>query len=146
MTFPDLPHLRQLQNDLWCWPKSRSAVMVGAGLSLNAEPLPGVTTRFPTWRQLVRAMFDELHPPQFGETSEEVLTREALQQLGGMDREILLLREFEQLSYAEIAELLDLPVNTVRSRLFRARAALRKLLEARPPSGDNQMRKQEEDV
>jgi RNA polymerase sigma-70 factor (ECF subfamily) len=63
-----------------------------------------------------------------------------------MDREILLLREFEQLSYAEIAELLDLPVNTVRSRLFRARAALRKLLEARPPSGDNQMRKQEEDV
>lgn len=77
---------------------------------------------------------------------EQVLTREALQQLGGMDREILLLREFEQLSYAEIAELLDLPVNTVRSRLFRARAALRKLLEARPPSGDNQMRKQEEDV
>jgi hypothetical protein len=73
MTFPDLPHLRQLQNDLWCWPQSRSAVMVGAGLSLNAEPLPGVTTHFPTWRQLVRAMFDELHPPQPGETSEEVL-------------------------------------------------------------------------
>ena len=49
-----------------------------------------------------------------------------------MDREILLLREFEQLSYAEIADLLQLPLNTVRSRLFRARTALRNLLE--PPA------------
>ena len=40
-----------------------------------------------------------------------------------------MLREFEQLSYAEIADLLELPVNTVRSRLFRARTALRDLLE-----------------
>jgi RNA polymerase sigma-70 factor (ECF subfamily) len=47
-----------------------------------------------------------------------------------MDREILLLREFEQLSYAEIAALLKLPLNTVRSRLFRARTALRDLLAA----------------
>jgi RNA polymerase sigma-70 factor (ECF subfamily) len=51
-----------------------------------------------------------------------------------MDREILLLREFEQLSYAEIAELLRLPVNTVRSRLFRARTALRGLLAAPAPN------------
>jgi len=50
-----------------------------------------------------------------------------------MDREILLLREFEQLSYAEIADLLQLALNTVRSRLFRARTALRNLLE--PPAG-----------
>lgn len=49
------------------------------------------------------------------------------------DREILLLREFEQLTYAEIASLLHLPVNTVRSRLFRARAALHELL-TRPPA------------
>jgi DNA-directed RNA polymerase specialized sigma24 family protein len=49
-----------------------------------------------------------------------------------MDREVLLLREFEQLSYAEIGDLLQLPVNTVRSRLFRARTALRNLLE--PPA------------
>jgi len=49
-----------------------------------------------------------------------------------MDREILLLREFDQLSYAEIADLLGLPLNTVRSRLFRARTALPNLLE--PPA------------
>lgn len=76
MNFPDLPHLKQLQKDIWQWPKSRAAVMVGAGFSLNAEPLPGVSTRFPTWRQLVRAMFDELHPPLPGMTAEQVKARE----------------------------------------------------------------------
>src|SRR5689334_10353772 len=76
MDFPDLPHLKQLQKDLWQWPKSRAAVMVGAGLSLNAEPLPGVTTHFPTWRQLVRCMFDELHPCLPGETPEQTQSRE----------------------------------------------------------------------
>jgi RNA polymerase sigma-70 factor, ECF subfamily len=44
-----------------------------------------------------------------------------------------MLREFEELSYGEIGELLGLPVNTVRSRLFRARMALRDLLIAPAP-------------
>lgn len=56
--------------------------------------------------------------------------REALSKLDSIGREILLLREFEQLSYSEIADLLRLPVNTVRSRLFRARATLRDILAA----------------
>jgi RNA polymerase sigma-70 factor (ECF subfamily) len=60
----------------------------------------------------------------------DFLMRDAVGRLERMDREILLLREFEQLSYAEIAELLRLPVNTVRSRLFRAREALRAVLAA----------------
>jgi RNA polymerase sigma-70 factor, ECF subfamily len=63
----------------------------------------------------------------------EVWLRQAVGKLGRLDRETLLLREFEQLSYAEIAELLSLPVNTVRSRLFRARVALRDLLAAPVP-------------
>jgi len=76
MNFPDLPHFRQLQKDLWQWPKSRAAVMIGAGLSFNAEPLPGVKSRFPTWRQLVRAMFDEMHPSQRDESLEQTKARE----------------------------------------------------------------------
>jgi RNA polymerase sigma-70 factor, ECF subfamily len=60
----------------------------------------------------------------------EVLIREAIGKLESLDREILLLREFEQLSYAEIAEVLGLPLNTVRSRLFRARRSLHDLLAA----------------
>jgi RNA polymerase sigma-70 factor (ECF subfamily) len=66
-------------------------------------------------------------------SDEEILVRQAVGKLERLDRELLMLREFEQLSYAEIAELLDLPVNTVRSRLFRARMALRDLLAAPAP-------------
>jgi len=55
--------------------------------------------------------------------------RRAVEKLEPLDREIVMLREFEQLSYAEIADLLRLQLNTVRSRLFRARTALRDLLE-----------------
>jgi RNA polymerase sigma-70 factor (ECF subfamily) len=62
-----------------------------------------------------------------------VMLRQAVGKLELLDREILLLREFEQLSYVEIADLLRLPVNTVRSRLFRARMALRDLLAAPAP-------------
>lgn len=60
--------------------------------------------------------------------------RRALEQLDCTDREILMLREYEQLSYSEIASLLRLPVNTVRSRLFRARMALKEKLM--PVQGD----------
>jgi RNA polymerase sigma-70 factor, ECF subfamily len=60
--------------------------------------------------------------------------RDAVGKLDRRDREILMLREFEQLTYAEIAELLKLPVNTVRSRLFRARTALHDLLAAPAPT------------
>ena len=63
----------------------------------------------------------------------DLYLRQAMRKLDRIDREILLLREFEQLSYAEIANLLDLPLNTVRSRLFRARTALRDLLSAPSP-------------
>jgi RNA polymerase sigma-70 factor (ECF subfamily) len=63
----------------------------------------------------------------------DLAIREALAKLESTEREILLLREFEQLSYAEIADLLRLPVNTVRSRLFRARMALHDILSAPAP-------------
>ncbi len=39
-----------------------------------------------------------------------------------------MLREYEQLSYVEISNLLHIPLNTVRSRLFRARMDLRAAL------------------
>jgi RNA polymerase sigma-70 factor, ECF subfamily len=64
------------------------------------------------------------------DTTESALwVRGAIAKLDATDREILMLREYEQLSYGEIADVLSIPVNTVRSRLFRARMALRELLE-----------------
>jgi len=77
---------------------------------------------------------DRVREPASPNTADaELFLRQAVAKLERTDREILLLREFEQLSYAEIAELLKLPVNTVRSRLFRARMALRDLLTAPLP-------------
>ena len=55
--------------------------------------------------------------------------RHALNRLEPNEREVLMLREYEQLSYQEIADVLGVPVNTVRSRLFRARMALKEILE-----------------
>jgi RNA polymerase sigma-70 factor, ECF subfamily len=53
----------------------------------------------------------------------------ALQQLPVEQREPLLLVTIEQLSYAECAELLHIPIGTVMSRISRGRTALRVLLD-----------------
>lgn len=55
--------------------------------------------------------------------------RWGLAQLADDWRRVLVLRELEGLNYAEIAETLGVPVGTVRSRLARAREALRRVLE-----------------
>ena len=69
--------------------------------------------------------------PKTHGTPERVLwVRQAMEKLDAPDREILMLREYEQLSYSDIAELLRIPVNTVRSRLFRSRLALKSYLES----------------
>ena len=57
--------------------------------------------------------------------------REAIQQLPHKFREIIVLREYGELSYQEIATLLGCPAGTVMSRLGRARSKLRSLLSGR---------------
>jgi RNA polymerase sigma-70 factor (ECF subfamily) len=52
----------------------------------------------------------------------------ALADLGDEHRQILVLREIEGFAYEEIADVLELPVGTVRSRIFRARAQLKEKL------------------
>ena len=44
-------------------------------------------------------------------------------------RECLILCDVEELSYEEIAEITQLPVGTVKSRIFRGRAQLREIVE-----------------
>ncbi|HKF20491.1 MAG TPA: RNA polymerase sigma factor [Candidatus Angelobacter sp.] len=79
------------------------------------------------------AVPDSAAEPSAEDPSDAVLwVRQALDRLEAGDREVLMLREYEQLSYAEIAQLLRLPVNTVRSRLFRARMALKESLQPEP--------------
>lgn len=47
-------------------------------------------------------------------------------------REVLILREIEELSYREIADILQTPIGTVMSRLARGRALLQKALTDKP--------------
>lgn len=57
------------------------------------------------------------------------VVQKALLQLDADDRAIVVLREIEDRSYGEIGEVLGLAEGTVKSRLFRARAKLKILLE-----------------
>src|SRR5205823_6883096 len=52
------------------------------------------------------------------------VVRQALEQLPIEYREILVLRELEELSYKEIAQIIEIPLGTVMSRLSRARREL----------------------
>ena len=92
------------------------------------------------------AMSGSEGPAARGQNDAELFLRQAVGRLERLDREILLLREFEQLSYAEISELLHLPLNTVRSRLFRARMALRDLLTAPAKSSASELKPSEERI
>jgi len=56
--------------------------------------------------------------------------RHAIEQLPLEFREVILLREYEELSYENIAAMLECPAGTVMSRLARARSKLRDLLVA----------------
>lgn len=59
----------------------------------------------------------------------ELLIREALEQLDDEQRQIIVLRDIEDLSYEEISEILGLARGTVKSRLHRARAQLGRVLQ-----------------
>jgi RNA polymerase sigma factor (sigma-70 family) len=58
----------------------------------------------------------------------------AIASLAVHDREVLLLYAWAELSYEQISAALDIPVGTVRSRLHRARAKVRKTLARHPPA------------
>lgn len=62
---------------------------------------------------------------------------DAIEALPQGEREALLLFAWEELPYQSVAEALDLPIGTVRSRLNRARARLRELLG---PAGEQKAR------
>lgn len=72
---------------------------------------------------------DRRHPGGDGNLGLRMDLTAALAALGADQRDALLLVSVEQLSYAEAAEVLQVPVGTVMSRVSRARVALRSLLE-----------------
>lgn len=74
---------------------------------------------------------ESIQPHEGGHVENRVLVEKLLNQLPADLRATLVLREMEQLSYEEVAEMMHVPVGTVRSRLHTARERFRKLwLEA----------------
>lgn len=84
------------------------ATMPGVGQTAPLEPSRAVAAQESL--DIVRAALDELSPEH---------------------REIIVLREVEDMSYEEISQTLDLKMGTVMSRLFQARMKLREILEPR---------------
>lgn len=79
-----------------------------------------------TFPQPDRSKADQVDRVFKGERREEVL--EAIDQMTRDHKEILLLRYYNDLSYAEIAAVLDVKLGTVMSRLSRARGRLMKVM------------------
>jgi RNA polymerase sigma-70 factor (ECF subfamily) len=88
-----------------------------------------------------RASLDGGKGVTFGETSRpdhmleglevERIVKECITELDADFREVLVLRDVEDLTYEELCEVTGLPDGTVKSRLHRARSMLRKAVEAR---------------
>jgi len=69
-------------------------------------------------------------PPDAGLESREVaaITHRVLDELPEIFRTVLVLREFQDMAYQDMADLLGISIGTVESRLFRARARFKEAL------------------
>lgn len=75
---------------------------------------------------------DSMNPSALALKSGEVeMLRESLEELPEEFREVIVLRDLEEMSYKQIAEVINVPLGTVMSRLARARGRLKRLLYSR---------------
>lgn len=83
-------------------------------------------------QELVASARDTAPDPERRASAAELVDRveAALDRLPEHYRIVVWLRDGEDLSYQEIAEVLDVPIGTVRSRLARARATLKEMVES----------------
>ena len=107
--------LQIVRNTCWTWLKAnRPAENVGLDDGDGAHDIAAPAA-------------DE--PPQVAmRRADRVLIDQAIAALPAAFREVLVLRELEDLSYADIARIAEIPIGTVMSRLARARAQMRSAL------------------
>jgi RNA polymerase sigma-70 factor (ECF subfamily) len=102
---------------------------VQKNVSIDAEPEKGGASI--DLEDLSATPFDRLATQEI-----QVAVQGALQQVPEVFRSAVILRDLEGLSYEEVAEVLEVSVGTVKSRILRGRGALKEILE--PLLGERQ--------
>ena len=118
---PFLPWLLRLARN-GCIDRIRRLKIRTPEISVPIEDVPGLAGAGPSP--------EEAH---LGDLRSQLLYR-ALGTLPAASREMILLKDIQQLKLEEICELLALPLGTVKSRSFRARIELAKAVQALDPS------------
>ncbi|MSU70307.1 MAG: sigma-70 family RNA polymerase sigma factor [Opitutaceae bacterium] len=105
------------RNRYWYWWRRKRDKSVSFDAPLSAENDTTLAEIIPT----------ELETPEDATVTKELITSIAagMEKLNAKHREILILRNIKNLSYEEIAAILSISVGTVKSRIARAREALR---------------------
>jgi RNA polymerase sigma-70 factor (ECF subfamily) len=105
-----------LNHRRWCWRHHRNQVSIDDDADGTAAPME--------LEDLDATPFDRLASNEV-----QAVVRKALAQVPEVFRGAVILRDIEGMSYEEVAEILDISVGTVKSRILRGRRALRELLD-----------------
>jgi RNA polymerase sigma-70 factor (ECF subfamily) len=70
------------------------------------------------------------HSPRLAQLDSQELVQEQLSQLPPKYRAVLILRHLQDMTYEEMAEVLTVPIGTIKTHLFRARNLLKERLQA----------------
>ncbi len=105
-----------LNHRRWAWRHLRQQTSIDAPPDEHSPAL--------NLEDLAATPFDQMATKEM-----QAVVRRALEKIPGPFRSAVLLRDLEGLSYEEVAEILDISVGTVKSRILRGRRALREQLE-----------------
>jgi len=100
----------------WCWRHHRNQISIDDDSDGTAPPLDPADLNANPFEKLATR-------------EEQAAVRSALESVPAVFRSAVILRDLEGLSYEEVAEVLEVSVGTVKSRILRGRRALRDLLD-----------------
>ena len=108
-------------------------IAMNAAISLRRKKRATVSLDTGSKHDITIDPLDQSRDNQPGDAMErheqETQLQAALQKLSAEHRTVIVLKDIDDMRYEDIAEVLDVPIGTVRSRLHRARLELRQLLE-----------------
>jgi RNA polymerase sigma-70 factor (ECF subfamily) len=108
-------------------------IAMNAAISLRRRKRATVSLDTGSKHDIVIDPLDQSRDNQPGDAmerrEEESKLQSALSRLSAEHRTVIVLKDIDDMRYEDIAEVLDVPIGTVRSRLHRARLELRELLE-----------------